>query len=190
MILIVVPARGGSTRLPRKNLLPFRGLSLASTAAWQARRVAARLAPQFAIAVVSTDDEEIANDIWAHTDVPVLVRGKFGDGPMADVLTEALARVAPDAEFVVTLQPTSPLRTDFDILACIARAVGDEYNESVVSVNPDRERNGAVYVTPVDMLWGEHPNVFDAESIMYTMPHERSVDINTRADYERMLKNK
>lgn len=53
--LAVIPARGGSKRIPRKNILPFRGVPLLT------RTVQMLLAcGVFDLVVVSTDDEEIA----------------------------------------------------------------------------------------------------------------------------------
>lgn len=54
--IAIIPARGGSKRLPRKNILPFRGKPLLF---WTCE--AARDSGCFAAVVVSTEDEEIAD---------------------------------------------------------------------------------------------------------------------------------
>ena len=53
--LAIIPARGGSKRIPRKNLLPFRGRPILGYAVQAALESGC-----FAEVMVSTDDEEIA----------------------------------------------------------------------------------------------------------------------------------
>jgi N-acylneuraminate cytidylyltransferase len=55
MKLAVIPARGGSKRIPRKNIRPFNGRPII---AWSI--AAARLTDLFDHVIVSTDDDEIA----------------------------------------------------------------------------------------------------------------------------------
>ncbi len=61
MRLAVIPARGGSKRIPRKNIKPFAGLPMI---AWSIR--AAIDSQCFDRIVVSTDDDEIAQDAQAY----------------------------------------------------------------------------------------------------------------------------
>ena len=64
-VLAVVPARGGSKGIPRKNLQEVGGLSLVARAARVARSL-----PWIDQAIVSTDDQEIA-ERWV-----IAMRGK------------------------------------------------------------------------------------------------------------------
>jgi len=112
-VLGVIPARGGSKRLPRKNLAPLGGKPLIAYTI-EAARGAGRLFR----AVVSTDDEEIA--ICARSlgaDVPFIRPAELArdDSPVTSVLLHALDRLGADADAVALLQPTSPLRTSEDI---------------------------------------------------------------------------
>ena len=59
--LDIIPARGGSKRLPRKNILTFRGKPLLL---WTCE--AARDSDCFDAVVVSTEDEEIAQIACAN----------------------------------------------------------------------------------------------------------------------------
>lgn len=110
--LAIVPARGGSRRLPRKNLVEIAGRSLlerAARAAFGARLVSA--------AIVSTDDPEIAARAvglgLANPGMrPAALAGDAS--PTIDALRHALfAHEAQGAvvDAVVVLQPTSPFRT-------------------------------------------------------------------------------
>jgi len=112
-ILAIIPARGGSKGIPRKNLFPCAGrplLAWTCDAALGSRRVTR--------AVLSTDDAEIAQvGRSAGLDVPFMRPAELaGDRtPCLSVVTHALEALRaaegyrPDA--VVLLQPTAPLRT-------------------------------------------------------------------------------
>ena len=67
-VLAVIPARGGSKGLPGKNTRPLAGLPLIAHS-----MLCARMCPEIARCVVSTDSEEIAKVARAHGgDVPFL----------------------------------------------------------------------------------------------------------------------
>jgi CMP-N-acetylneuraminic acid synthetase len=111
-ILAVVPARGGSKGVPRKNLRPVAGSPLVARVGHLVRTLA-----YIDRAVVSTDDAEIARvAAGSGLDAPflrpaVLAGDRIGD---LDVLVHALeATEAADGvryDVVVMLQPTCPLR--------------------------------------------------------------------------------
>jgi CMP-N-acetylneuraminic acid synthetase len=117
--LAVIPARGGSRGIPRKNLKRLGGLPLVSRAILQG--LSARSVDRV---VVSTDDEEIAAEaersgaevIWRPSELA-------GDRtPTLPVLTHALEslKTREPPTRVVTLQPTSPLRTARQIDEAVA----------------------------------------------------------------------
>jgi len=73
--LVVIPARGGSKRIPRKNIRPFRGRPMI---AWSIE--AARAAGCFDRILVSTDDEQIAAVACSHgAEVPFLRPAHLAD---------------------------------------------------------------------------------------------------------------
>ncbi|MBB4630192.1 cytidylyltransferase domain-containing protein, partial [Paracoccus denitrificans] len=61
MKIAIIPARGGSKRIPRKNIRPFGGRPMI---AWPI--AAARDSGLFDHVIVSTDDAEIAETALAH----------------------------------------------------------------------------------------------------------------------------
>ncbi len=136
-VLGVVPARGGSKGVPRKNLAPVGGVPLVVHAL---RHGAA--ARTLARTVVSTDDAEIAAVARAAGgDVPFLRPAELArdDTPTLPVLLHALAALeaAGDAryEYVCILQPTNPLRRPEDVDACVELALATGA-DSVVTVCP------------------------------------------------------
>ena len=124
-ILGLIPARGGSKGVPRKNLAPVGGKPLL---AWTVE--AARSASELTRVVVSTDDDEIA----AAAGIGVLRRPAelaADDTPMLDVVRHAVAELSPDV--VVLLQPTSPLRRPEHVDAAV-RLLLESGADAVVSV--------------------------------------------------------
>ncbi|MGH9658284.1 MAG: cytidylyltransferase domain-containing protein, partial [Bryobacteraceae bacterium] len=72
-VLIVIPARGGSKGILRKNLMEVGGLSLVGRAVLTARQLIRRARLPDAVVLVDTDSEEIAAEgkRWGAT-VPFL----------------------------------------------------------------------------------------------------------------------
>lgn len=111
-VLALVTARGGSKGLPRKNVLPARGKPLIS---WTVE--AALAATVVNRVVLSSDDEEImAAASIAGCDIPFRRPLELATDKASsmDVVMHAL-RELPGYEYIVLLQPTSPLRTAADI---------------------------------------------------------------------------
>ena len=109
--LAIIPARGGSKRIPGKNSRAFAGLPLVS---WSIRF--ARAMPRFTTVLVSTDDPDVAR-IAAEEGLPVpFMRPADIAGDKASSVS--VARHALDFEaaagrhydLVALLQPTSPVR--------------------------------------------------------------------------------
>lgn len=111
-VLALIPARGGSKSLPRKNIHPFAGHPLV------AYSVAAGLQAELVDRViVSTDDEEIAQISRSYSaEVPFIRPGTIAqdDTPDLPVFLHALSWLKEEEgyqpEYVVQLRPTSPVR--------------------------------------------------------------------------------
>lgn len=118
MKLAVIPARGGSRRIPRKNIADFCGRPMLE---WTV--IAARESSLFDRVIVSTDDEEIARVALASgAEVPFL-RDRFQDdhSPVSkvtvDLLHQLRARDSQEFDTVVQLMPNCPLRGSAHIRA-------------------------------------------------------------------------
>ena len=133
-VLGVIPARGGSTGIPMKNLAPLCGRPLLAYTA-----DAVNESKRLTRTVVSTDDDRIADCARSlGLEVPFIRPASLAadDAPMLPVLQHAITAMRTggfDADIVVLLQPTSPLRRGEHIDAAVVwlqRVRGD----SVVSV--------------------------------------------------------
>ncbi|ELU1436637.1 acylneuraminate cytidylyltransferase family protein [Providencia rettgeri] len=112
-IIAIIPARGGSKRLPRKNILPLAGKPLIN---WT---IEAALGSKYIDDVfVSTDDTEISHiSKLAGISVPEL-RPQYLSTDTAttrDVILYTLNNFGYNADLVIILQPTSPLRNQIHI---------------------------------------------------------------------------
>lgn len=115
-VLALVTARGGSKGLPGKNLRELAGQPLI---AWTI--AAARSSHYVDRLVVSTDDEGIAAAArQCGAEVPFMRPAELAadDSPGMDPVFHALKEL-PGYDWVVLLQPTSPLRQAVDIDACL-----------------------------------------------------------------------
>ncbi|KAA0984670.1 pseudaminic acid cytidylyltransferase [Pseudomonas sp. ANT_J28] len=102
----IIPARGGSKRIPRKNLKPFDGVPMI------VRSIRTALdCGLFDQVVVSTDDEEIADVARAHgAQVPFVRPVELADDftGTAAVIVHALNQL-PIFDFVCCIYATAPL---------------------------------------------------------------------------------
>lgn len=119
-VLAVIPARGGSKGFPGKNLAKLEGRSLIGRSVDGAKAV-----PEIDRIIVSTDCEDIAAEARAcGADVPFLRPPELAtdEATTASVIDHLLRALNLNEGYLVLLQPTSPLRSNDDIAACLALA--------------------------------------------------------------------
>lgn len=209
-VLALIPARGGSKGVPRKNI---RLLADKPLIAWSIEE--ARESRYIDRLVLSTDDDDIMNvaQAWncevlkrpahlAQDDTP-------GIAPVLHALTQLVAY-----DYVVLLQPTSPFRTATDIDGCIAACsqkgwkvcvavveqtkspywlyfLEDERLEPFLAADRVERRqdspklyalSGAVYVA--ESAWLEHSKSFlTPETRGYLLSPLHSLDIDSEDDF-------
>lgn len=121
--IATICARGGSKGLPRKNMLPFGGVPLLAHSIQQALAC-----PLIDGVYVSTDDDEIADIARRYgAEVPYrrpaeLASDTAAKIPAIEHLVRHLEAQGAVIGTVVDLQPTSPLRSQADLVAAIALA--------------------------------------------------------------------
>ena len=156
-VLAVIPARSGSKRCPGKNFKLYRGKSLIGWALDAAK--ASRYIDTVKLSLDADRPPELCTD----------------DASCEDVLRHHQAQTPHD--WIVLLQPTSPLRTVEDIDACIERA---QLGHGCISTFHGKT-NGAVYVATAE--WLSKHDFSQAGLMKYEMPEERSLDINEESDF-------
>lgn len=211
-VLALVPARGGSKGLPRKNVLELADRPLI---AWTL--AAAHQAACIDRCIVSTEDAEIAAVARAHGgEVPFMRPRELADdqAPTMDAVFHALDQL-PGFDLVVLLQPTSPLRIADDIEQTLARMIAarapacvsvtepakspywsyrtDLRGRLVPLIDPAYARMRRQDLPPAYVLNGavyaaqidwlrEQRSFLHPDTLAYPMPAERSLDIDTALD--------
>lgn len=134
-VLGIIPARGGSKGLPRKNILPLCDRPLM---AWTISQAAA--SKRLTRCVVSSEDQEIIEvaKAWG-ADVPFLRPKEYArdDSPTWEAVIHALTYLEERGETydaIVMLEPTSPLRKPEDIDHAITQFLAHPTCDSLVSV--------------------------------------------------------
>lgn len=181
-ILAVIPARGGSKRLPGKNIKLMDGKPLIyyTIQAWKQSRYYKRPA------LVLSDSDEIGTIAktygteWLKEPV-YLANGNWPHLLIKHVIESLAKYQGYRAAVVVLLQPTSPLRTAEDIDSCLDLYFSGK-GDSVTSVFGDKE-NGAVYITHASLV--DQGSIYGQRVIRYEMPEDRSMDIDTLEDFEK-----
>lgn len=154
-ILAVIPARGGSKGVPKKNIKLLGGKSLVAHAIECAKK-AKKITN---IAVTSDDDDviEIARDYGVNA----IKRPDSLATDSSNVITavqHVLETIQEDIDILVLLQPTSPLRTPKDLDNVIDLLMSNDDINGVISVVPfddchparmyniDKESNLSTYI--------------------------------------------
>lgn len=211
-LLALIPARGGSKGIPRKNIRLFCGKPLLQ---WSID--AALDAACVDQVVVSTDDPEIAQMAKSGgAEVPFLRPPELAadTAPSIAPVLHTLEQL-PHVNDVLLLQPTSPLRTSHDIeeIVSLRRKCKCESAVSVAKSSkhpswmysfsqgmrleplfpqiqadsrqqlpPAYVLNGALYLASRSFLVKEKTFLHEY-TVGYEMPLERSVDIDTMFEF-------
>ncbi len=211
--LAIIPARGGSKRLPRKNVLPLQGKPLI---AWT---IESALQSQYIDTVcVSSDDEEILAIAEEYKILTVNRPNELATDTATtfDAVKHSIDLISEKYEYIVLLQPTSPLRTAKHIDEAIA-LLEQKKADAVVSVCemehsplwsntlhddgsmegflsdevfqrsqdlPTYYRlNGAIYICRTNSLLSEKTFFLSEKIFAYVMDREISIDIDNQIDF-------
>ncbi len=212
LALGIIPARGGSKGVPRKNIRSLAGRPLIAYTVDAAHD--SQLLSRF---LISTDDPEIA-EIGETLGSEVLMRPTelaADDTPMVPVVQHALAATGFQWRYVVVLQPTTPLRTGEDIDHAL-ELLNNTGADTVISVyqvsdaHPTRmyrlesnrlvpyakeptarlrqvlppvfHRNGMIYASRTALVVEEN-TIIGSDLRPYIVPRERSINIDEMLDF-------
>ena len=211
--LAIIPARGGSKRLPRKNVLDLAGKPLI---AWS---IEAGLKSKYIDKVIVTsDDDEILGIAKQYGSETI----KRPNELASDTATsfDALKHTINNTnsyDYIILLQPTSPLR-DFKHIDDAIELLESKKADAIVSVtqmdhsplwsntlpdngnmnsflrddvknsrSQDLEKyyilNGAIYICKTDRLLDEKSFFIEDNIFAYLMDRKSSVDIDEEMDF-------
>ena len=212
--LAIIPARGGSKRLPRKNLLDLNGKPLV---AWS---IEAGLNSKYIDKVVVTSDD--ADILTIAEDYGVLsinrpIELSSDTATTFDAVEHAIENIKY-YDYIVLLQPTSPLRTEWHIDKAIEFLINKEA-DAIVSVcemdhsplwsntlddtlsmaefltksiknkrSQDLDSyyriNGAIYICDTKKLLKEKGFFIENGIYAFKMDRETSIDIDNEIDFQ------
>jgi len=214
-VLAIIPARGGSKGVQRKNIREVAGKPLI---AWTIEE--ANKSKYIDRLILSSEDDEIITIAkqWG-CEVPFVRPQELAEDetPGIEPVIHAIKTLRDKYDYVVLLQVTSPLRSVEDIDGCLELMIKQGAISCVSVTEPEKSPywmykmsksshrldplipqdrdiscrqdlpkvyalNGAVYVNRCDYLINTKKMIND-ETIGYMMPKERSVDIDTEADF-------
>lgn len=212
-VLAVIPARGGSKGVPRKNIREVGGKPLI---AWTIEE--AKKSQYVDRLILSSDDAEIIRigKEWG-CEVPFVRPAALAQDqtPGIEPVLHAVREV-PGFDYVVLLQPTSPHRTAEDIDNCLEKCLSLGAPACVSVTLPDKSPywmytmgdkdrlcpllpselitnrqnlpkvyalNGAIYVAKIPFILDEK-NFIHADTAAFIMPKERSLDVDDEIDLD------
>lgn len=211
MIPALIPARGGSKGIPKKNIIPFRGTPLIAYTIEQAKASSA-----VDDVFVTTDSAEIAgvSREWGAKVInrpSELAQDTSATEPALVHAVTWLEDQGYDVDPIVLLQCTSPVREPADIDGAVAKVVENGYDsaltccedhsfywtvtpESAEASNYDPSKrarrqdmdqqyleNGSVYVTDQALLMNEECRL-GGDIAIQVMPKHRSFEIDSHED--------
>lgn len=212
--LAIIPARGGSKRLPKKNILDLHGKPLIL---WTIE--SALKSKYIDKVVVSSDDKKILEISQKYAANTIKRPNKLANGTSStfDAIKHTIDNVEK-FDYIILLQPTSPLRNEKHIDEAIELLIKKDA-EAIISVCemdhsplwsntlandmnmigflrdevlnkrsqdlPIYYRlNGAIYICKTDRLLSEKTFFLKENIYAYNMDRECSVDIDTKLDFQ------
>lgn len=152
-ILGIITARGGSKGLRRKNICVVGGKPII---AWTIE--AAKHSKYLDRIVLSSEDSEIISIArkW-RCEVPFVRPKELSEDKTPGIfpVIHAINTLPDKYDFIVLLQPTSPLRTAQDIDACIKKCISGNHHSCVSVVEPEKSpfwmfsRNNKGFLVPL-----------------------------------------
>lgn len=207
--IAIIPARGGSKRLPNKNILLLDGIPLIAHSILYAKENSSIIDEVY----ISTDDEktkEIATKFGAKViDRPKAISGDLE--PTISALQHAINAIGLDIENIVLLQPTNPLRPKTLLKDCFEKyqnlncdslftvtqnhqKLGKIINNKYVAFNyeigqrsqdlePLYYENGLLYISKTKAIL--EGNIISKNAFPYIENHIfATIDIDTNEDLE------
>ncbi len=182
-MIAIIPARGGSRRIPRKNIRDFCGQPII---AYSIR--AAQMTRLFARVIVSTDAPEVADVAERYQ---ATVHWRAADAARDEVGTqEVTARVLESLgihglELVVCIYATAPMLRVSDLYHAVNLVRGHNF---VMSVGAHPLRDAGQFYMGSALQFRTRKPLIATTTTLCQLPEERICDINTEEDWARAEK--
>ena len=175
----IIPARGGSTRIPRKNAKLFHGKPIIAYSI-----TAAQDSGLFDQIIVSTDDGEIAEiarecGAHAHLRDAALCADHVG----TQFVTACVLREFPEHDYACCIYATAPLMSAADLSAGRRALLSDATVSHVISVGYPPLSDAAQFYWSRAHALLVGIEYFDARTRVVKIARERVCDINTPEDW-------
>lgn len=137
-VLFVIPARGGSKGLPKKNIKPIAGKPLIAWSVEAATKAATLIGD--CDVIISTDSQEIADVAKQYgAQVPFLRPAELANDTAAsiDVILHAIDFMETSGKqykYIAMIEPTSPQRDEHDLVNALNELKNNKDAESIVGV--------------------------------------------------------
>ena len=211
--LVIIPARGGSKGIPRKNVRLINDKPLISHVIETLKQIESTACMDI---YVSSDDDEIlsVSDYYGAKTLKRPIELSSDEVPLDPVIHHAVNYIekleAVQYDYVITVQPTSPLLSSTTLLNAINQMKDDNRFDTLISVVDDRylswkkkdngeiipnyeERVNRQYLDPIYKETGAFlitdrknitPNSRLGKNInVYEVPINESIDIDTEHDW-------
>ncbi len=210
--IVVIPARGGSKRLPRKNILDLAGIPLICHSIFYAKREI----PQIPI-FVSSDDEGILSLAETSDTIPIRRPDELaGDYSTTAAVLKHASKWIQDRgykyEYMILLQCTNPLRPDglineainlidkncftsllsvSSVIEKLGKIVDNKFvpwnytfGQRSQELEPLYKENGLIYISHKDLI--EQGKIIDNNTFPMIVDHVfSSIDIDTIEDFKK-----
>lgn len=179
--IAIIPARGGSQRIPGKNWKDFHGRPIIAYSIETATR-----SGLFDQVVVTTDHPEIA--AIAHTHGAMVVWRSEGLA-QNNIGTQAVASCTIDLfkrwpKYACCIYPTAPMMTVEDLrIGRSMLTLNEEQHDYTMSVGSEPLRDAGQWYWGTAEAFSNRRKLIGPRTVMVPIPQSRVCDINTHADW-------
>ena len=183
--IAIIPARGGSQRIPGKNWKMFHGKPIVQYSIETATK-----SGLFDQIVVSTDRQEIADAAHASGAFVVwrpaaMAKDEIGT---QDVASATLALFKSWPEYACCIYPTAPMMTTTDLHQGITLLKnGATHHDYAMAVGAEPLRDAGQWYWGKAEAFANRRRLISPRTIMVPIPEDRVCDINTQADWARAV---
>lgn len=179
-VVALIPARGGSRRITKKNIKPFHGKPIIAYSI-----IAAQNSALFDEIVVSTDSEEIAEVAHGYGASVYMRRKEMAEDHVGtqDVARDFLIHAALDIDLLCVIYATAPM-ISIDDLQLAHDLVANRRANYAFTVGEPLHDAGQFYFG-IAQAFRDGVPLIRPETSMIPVGAERDCDINTQADWEK-----